>query len=155
LEGDDEQATIDATGPAFQSAFPPSDDEDMEAGMTDSDVEVKQEEDEDDSIEPDVKPETKATSTKKAKASTADAVVQPPSLQDRIKDIKFDPDLLPGWKDQPLHPLLKKSLFALGFSRPSDIQAKAVPIGLQEGRDVVGVAETVSHSANSFAALAS
>ncbi|KAH8090622.1 P-loop containing nucleoside triphosphate hydrolase protein [Filobasidium floriforme] len=144
LEDDDEQVTIDATGPAFQSAFPPSDDEDVEAGMTDSDVEVKQEEDEGDSIEPDVKAELEATSTKKAKASTADAVVQPPSLQDRIKDIKFDPDLLPGWKDQPLHPLLKKSLFALGFSRPSDIQAKAVPIGLQEGRDVVGVAETGS-----------
>lgn len=145
FESDDEGQTIDATGSAFESAFPPSDEE-MDAGLEDSDVKVKQEEADDVSSEEDVKPDIETASskkTKKSKAEAAETVVQAPSLHDRIKDIIFDDDLLPGWKDQNLHPLLKKSLFALGFSRPSDIQAKAVPIGLQEGRDVVGVAETV------------
>jgi hypothetical protein len=127
----------------FKSAFPDSDEEDVVAGS--SDIDVKQEEDEDqaDSMD-DLEEETKST-TKKGKAVKADkTIVSPPSLHDRIKDITFDEDLLPGWKDQALHPLLKKSLFALGFSRPSDIQAKAVPVGIQPGKDVVGVAETVS-----------
>ena len=120
----------------------------MESDGAESYVEVKQEDNEDESVEQDIKPDVKAvSSSKKAKAAVTETVPQPPSLHDRIKDITFDEDLLPGWKEQKLHPLLKKSLFALGFSRPSDIQSKAVPVGLQAGRDVVGVAETVSATA--------
>jgi len=128
----------------FKSAFPDSEDEDDVAGGL-SDIEVKQEDDEDQAVSGDDLEAVAKPSTKKAKAAKAEKTIQtPPSLHERIKDITFDEELLPGWKDQALHPLLKKSLFALGFSRPSDIQAKAVPVGIQPGKDVVGVAETVS-----------
>jgi ATP-dependent RNA helicase DDX24/MAK5 len=127
----------------FKSAFPDSEDEDVAAGS--SDIEVKQEDDEDQAGSADELEAVTKPSTKKAKAVKAEKTIEtPPSLHERIKDITFDEDLLPGWKDQALHPLLKKSLFALGFSRPSDIQARAVPVGIQPGKDVVGVAETVS-----------
>jgi len=127
----------------FKSAFPDSEDEDVAAGS--SDIEVKQEDDEDQANSADEPEAVSKASTKKAKAVKAENTIEtPPSLHERIKDITFDEDLLPGWKDQALHPLLKKSLFALGFSRPSDIQARAVPVGTQPGKDVVGVAETVS-----------
>lgn len=51
--------------------------------------------------------------------------------------------LLPAWAKIPLHASLKKCLLSLGFVNPTEIQKQAVPLAL-EGRDVVGVAETVS-----------
>lgn len=68
----------------------------------------------------------------------------------------------------PLHPLLKKGLHKLGFSKPTDIQRQAIPLAVdgvmtlkkqekeagetdeetgdaeRKNRDIVGVAETVS-----------
>jgi superfamily II DNA/RNA helicase len=66
----------------------------------------------------------------------------------------------------PIHPLLKKGLHKLGFTKPTEIQKQAIPVAVngspaseEEGdesdedmegqpekrlRDVVGVAETVS-----------
>lgn len=74
--------------------------------------------------------------------------------------------LLPEWKDLPLHPLLKKGLHKLGFTKPTEIQKQAIPMAIngtstssddvdagsdvemesapKRSRDVVGVAETVS-----------
>lgn len=105
---------------------------------------------------------------------------------ERAKDVEFDgkhlphrPDppklspspqsdaLLPEWKSMPIHPLLKKGLYKLGFTKPTEIQKQAIPVAVngspaseEEGhesdedmedaqgekrlRDVVGVAETVS-----------
>lgn len=68
----------------------------------------------------------------------------------------------------PIHPLLKKGLYKLGFTKPTEIQRRAIPVAVngsepvsgEDGnetdedmedaqsenrlRDVVGVAETVS-----------
>ena len=70
----------------------------------------------------------------------------------------------------PLHPLLKKGLHKLGFTKPTEIQKQAIPMAVngttvssekhdatsdedmetesapKRSRDVVGVAETVSRS---------
>lgn len=51
--------------------------------------------------------------------------------------------LLPEWKGVPIHATLKQGMVALQFSKPTDIQSRAVPPAL-DGRDIVGVAETVS-----------
>src|SRR3954469_18615718 len=51
-------------------------------------------------------------------------------------------DLMPEWKDLGLAPALKRGLWGLGFTKPTEIQKRAVPFALG-GRDVVGVAETV------------
>jgi hypothetical protein len=65
----------------------------------------------------------------------------------------FPPDLLPSWKplSDKVHPVLLKSLYELGFWRPTDIQKKSLEVllGTEEGgkRDLVGVAETVSSTA--------
>jgi superfamily II DNA/RNA helicase len=50
--------------------------------------------------------------------------------------------LLPEWKGIDLHSTLKKSLKALGYASPTDIQKRSLGPAL-EGRDIVGVAETV------------
>lgn len=60
------------------------------------------------------------------------------------EDIKFDDSLLPSWTGIPLHPLLKRGLHRLGYSTPTEIQKRAIPVGIQDERDVVGVAETGS-----------
>ncbi len=49
---------------------------------------------------------------------------------------------MPEWKELAISPAIKNGLFTLGFSKPTDIQAQSIPRALQ-GRDVVGVAETV------------
>ncbi|OJA11403.1 hypothetical protein AZE42_03952 [Rhizopogon vesiculosus] len=51
--------------------------------------------------------------------------------------------LLPNWHAFGLHSHLFQVLHSRGFTTPTPIQAKALPIAL-EGRDVVGVAETGS-----------
>ncbi|OAX41619.1 ATP-dependent RNA helicase [Rhizopogon vinicolor AM-OR11-026] len=51
--------------------------------------------------------------------------------------------LLPNWHAFGLHSHLFQILHSRGFTTPTPIQAKALPIAL-EGRDVVGVAETGS-----------
>lgn len=48
-----------------------------------------------------------------------------------------------AWKDYAFSPLIENALRKLNFTKPSPIQEKALPLGLA-GRDVVGVAETVS-----------
>jgi superfamily II DNA/RNA helicase len=51
---------------------------------------------------------------------------------------------LPEWSEIKLHNALKKALVALEFQKPTDIQTRSLPFAL-DGRDIVGVAETVSH----------
>jgi ATP-dependent RNA helicase DDX24/MAK5 len=51
---------------------------------------------------------------------------------------------MPEWKDLALAPALKRGLWGLGFTKPTEIQKRAVPFAM-DGRDVVGVAETVSY----------
>jgi superfamily II DNA/RNA helicase len=51
--------------------------------------------------------------------------------------------LLPSWSDVALHARLKRALLSLGYVSPTDIQRRAIPGGLN-GKDIVGVAETVS-----------
>ncbi|KAJ9109741.1 hypothetical protein QFC19_001971 [Naganishia cerealis] len=90
------------------------------------------------------------------------------STFERAKDVTFNDALLPEWKKIPLHPLLKKGLHKLGFSKPTDIQRQTIPVAInglpvstkeeteddetdaeeekaqRKTRDIVGVAETGS-----------
>ena len=52
---------------------------------------------------------------------------------------------LAEWSEIKLHNALKKALVALEFNKPTDIQTRSLPFAL-DGRDIVGVAETVSLS---------
>ena len=52
---------------------------------------------------------------------------------------------MPKWSEINLHPSLKRAILALGFTAPTEIQQNAMPRAI-EGKDVVGVAETVSSS---------
>ncbi|EIW66497.1 hypothetical protein TREMEDRAFT_65359 [Tremella mesenterica DSM 1558] len=70
--------------------------------------------------------------------------------EDHLGDEAFDDTLLPQWSSIPLHPILKRSLSKLGFTKPTDIQARALPVCLA-GRDVVGVAETGSGKTLAYA----
>lgn len=123
-------------------------------------------------------------------AKEVESVTKDLSTYERAKGVEFDgeyatrlpfemyvlmrmpiPDtLLPEWANLPLHPLLKKGLYKLGFTMPTAIQRQAVPMAINGTvvasgeddsasdedaeidskpsgpRDVVGVAETVSFS---------
>ena len=57
--------------------------------------------------------------------------------------IPLPDDLLPEWRDVPLHPALKEALLNLKFTTPTEIQKRSLPVALR-GKDIVGVAETVS-----------
>ena len=58
-------------------------------------------------------------------------------------DIIQAQSLLPNWHSFSLHPRILRWLYTKGFSTPTPIQVQAIPIALN-GKDVVGVAETVS-----------
>ncbi|KAG1753535.1 ATP-dependent RNA helicase [Suillus paluster] len=65
-------------------------------------------------------------------------------LEPLIPSVSFDSEsLLPHWHGFCLHSHLLHVLHSRGFSTPTPIQAKSLPIALN-GRDVVGVAETGS-----------
>ncbi|WFD27428.1 RNA helicase [Malassezia nana] len=54
---------------------------------------------------------------------------------------------LPGWASLPLHPRLKLALSQLQFTKPTHVQAQAIPPSLGvdgPARDVVGIAQTGS-----------
>lgn len=56
-------------------------------------------------------------------------------------------EALPGWRDFPLLAPIKRALLQLNFTKPTEVQAKTLPLSLGlDGtlRDVVGVAETGS-----------
>ncbi|EJU05616.1 P-loop containing nucleoside triphosphate hydrolase protein [Dacryopinax primogenitus] len=55
----------------------------------------------------------------------------------------FDEYLIPEWQLFPLKNQIKRSLHGLGFTKPTEIQSRSIPIALQ-GRDIIGVAETGS-----------
>jgi superfamily II DNA/RNA helicase len=52
-------------------------------------------------------------------------------------------NLLPAWHPFALHPQLYAALYSQNFVNPTPIQSQAIPKA-SSGRDVVGVAETVS-----------
>ncbi|KAF9982781.1 ATP-dependent RNA helicase [Modicella reniformis] len=54
-----------------------------------------------------------------------------------------------AWKDFTFSPMIENAFRKLKFTKPSPIQAKALPLGLA-GRDVVGVAETGSGKTLAF-----
>jgi len=54
-----------------------------------------------------------------------------------------------AWKDYKFSPLIENALKKAKFTKPSPIQAEALPLGLA-GRDVVGVAETGSGKTLAF-----
>ncbi len=55
-----------------------------------------------------------------------------------------------GFADFAIHPLLKSNIAVKGYRVPSEIQDKAIPLGLA-GRDVVGVANTGTGKTAAFA----
>ena len=52
-------------------------------------------------------------------------------------------NLLPAWHSFALHPHLYAAIYSQNFVSPTPIQSQAIPRA-QSGRDVIGVAETVS-----------
>ncbi|KDQ09051.1 hypothetical protein BOTBODRAFT_138240 [Botryobasidium botryosum FD-172 SS1] len=81
---------------------------------------------------------TVAAAAPKSRKSRAEHAASPPSSDD-----DFDETRLPHWKPLSLIPSIKKSILALNFSTPTEIQRQAIPHALK-GHDVVGVAETGS-----------
>src|SRR3990167_1796153 len=55
-----------------------------------------------------------------------------------------------GFADFAIHPLLKSNIAVKGYKIPSEIQDKAIPLGLA-GRDVIGVASTGTGKTAAFA----
>lgn len=131
-------------------------------------------EQEDDEVEPDADDETMAKTLntfERAKGVEFDGKLRRLTPNDSPAQLLNRTDtLLPEWKKMPIHPLLKKGLHKLGFTKPTEIQKQAIPIAVNgtaassgdedDGsdedmenketehklRDVVGVAETVGHT---------
>lgn len=55
-----------------------------------------------------------------------------------------------GFADFAIHPLLKSNIAVKGYKIPSEIQDKAIPLGLA-GQDVIGVADTGTGKTAAFA----
>ncbi|PCH35250.1 DEAD-domain-containing protein [Wolfiporia cocos MD-104 SS10] len=96
--------------------------------------------DEEEVIDPlNFKPSTSA----QASASTPPPVPSTPLLPPVGNTTLDSETLLPDWHPFSLHPLLGRALYAQKFSKPTPIQAQALPLALK-GKDIVGVAETGS-----------
>ncbi|KAI0792409.1 P-loop containing nucleoside triphosphate hydrolase protein [Abortiporus biennis] len=52
-------------------------------------------------------------------------------------------NLLPNWHQFSLHPQLYRALYTQGFTSPTPIQTRAIPIAIK-GKDVIGIAQTGS-----------
>lgn len=63
-------------------------------------------------------------------------------------EAQYAPDNI--FTDFDLHPLIQSNLAAMGFSSPSPIQDKTIPVGLS-GKDVVGIANTGTGKTAAFA----
>ncbi|KAJ7556183.1 hypothetical protein O6H91_05G073100 [Diphasiastrum complanatum] len=57
---------------------------------------------------------------------------------------------LSEWAELRLHPLLEKSLAALGFTEPTPIQRACIPAAAHQGKDIIGAAETGSGKTLAF-----
>lgn len=79
----------------------------------------------------------------KSIAETFDcACTMPKKHPQRLTDAFVADELLPNWHSFQLHPRLCRALHSSQFLSPTPIQARTLPAA-QEGRDIVGVAETV------------
>ncbi|KZO95859.1 P-loop containing nucleoside triphosphate hydrolase protein [Calocera viscosa TUFC12733] len=81
--------------------------------------------------------------SKAAKATTSPSVMTPTAPTVSTLEQPFDEYLLPEWQTFALKNQIKRSLHTLGFTKPTEIQKRALPFALQ-GRDIIGVAETGS-----------
>ena len=61
-----------------------------------------------------------------------------------LKFICIVDNMLPEWKQFPLHPQLFSSLYKQKFTKPTPIQESTLPVAIK-GKDVVGIAQTVSY----------
>lgn len=91
-----------------------------------------------------VKEEPAGSEDEEPQSSNSKAHV--PSPYERVQSLiaGFDTNSLPEWSQHHLHPFLIAALSEMRMLHPTPIQAQALPFGMQKGRDVVGVAETVS-----------
>jgi ATP-dependent RNA helicase RhlE len=65
-----------------------------------------------------------------------------------VDEVQYQPEN--SFADFDLHPLLQKNIVDMGFTKPSPIQDKTIPVGLQ-GKDVVGIANTGTGKTAAFA----
>ncbi|KAH9922487.1 P-loop containing nucleoside triphosphate hydrolase protein [Fomitopsis serialis] len=85
-----------------------------------------------------------STSPARNASTPKEDVVRVEDAQDAPFDALLTAEtMLPDWSPFSLHQQLAKALYAQHFTRPTPIQAEALPLALS-GRDVVGVAETGS-----------
>lgn len=88
-----------------------------------------------------------ATSSRLQEEDKTTDVPDVPDIPDGNIEEDVPPDhstrgLLPEWDTFELHDQLLRAIHRLSFTKPTPIQSKALPPAMQ-GRDVVGVAETV------------
>ncbi|WWC58365.1 uncharacterized protein I303_100905 [Kwoniella dejecticola CBS 10117] len=130
------KATVELEAPTSEIGDKGDDVKDDEEGIVDEDAldEEAEEQEEDDAFPDFAALAQEDIDEEDEEADQAGEVEEEPA---------FDDALLPEWKDVALHTSLKKAFLAAGYVRPTDIQKRAIPAGLN-GRDVVGVAETGS-----------
>jgi hypothetical protein len=94
-----------------------------------------------------------ATSSRLPGNAEATDVPQTPDIpcevvEDVIPENRFTRGLLPEWDTFCLHDQLIRAMSHQSFTQPTPIQLKALPSALQ-GKDVIGVAETVCNPLSS------
>jgi hypothetical protein len=75
--------------------------------------------------------------------TTFDCMRYSPCASMHLFDFVLAENLLPAWHSFALHPQLYAAIYSQNFVNPTPIQSQAIPTALS-GRDVIGVAETVS-----------
>jgi ATP-dependent RNA helicase DDX47/RRP3 len=98
--------------------------------------------------------ESKALETKRQQQTSdlAESDAEEPKEASPCVSDPVEPSTLPdkSFADLGIIPELCEACEALGFKKPTPIQAQAIPVAL-EGRDVIGVAETGSGKTCAFA----
>ncbi|XP_010487554.1 PREDICTED: DEAD-box ATP-dependent RNA helicase 13-like [Camelina sativa] len=70
-------------------------------------------------------------------------------VEEQVEEEEIPPEFR-KWSKMRLHPLLMKSIYHLGFNKPTKIQKACFPVAAYQGKDVIGAAETGSGKTLAF-----
>ncbi|BFG15607.1 hypothetical protein CerSpe_018810 [Prunus speciosa] len=120
------------------------------AGNGDNEVKNK-DKDEDVNIKKKKKKNKKGKKKAGETLETGENTVDDSSIgKEEIEEEPFEEGEYYAWNELRLHHLIMKSMYRLGFKKPTPIQKACIPAAAHQGKDIIGAAETGSGKTLAF-----
>ncbi|XP_021803974.1 DEAD-box ATP-dependent RNA helicase 13-like isoform X2 [Prunus avium] len=119
------------------------------AGNGDNDVKNK-DKDEDVNIKKKKKKNKKGKKAGETLETGENTVDDSSTGKEEIEEEPFEEGEYYAWNELRLHHLIMKSIYRLGFKKPTPIQKACIPAAAHQGKDIIGAAETGSGKTLAF-----